>query len=320
MKILFTNAGRRTYLIEDAIDLSLKVGFDVEVFVSDTSSFTAAMMVDSRVRSVITPRVSDDPSKYASELMRQCKNHSIDLVIPLMDYELEILSASRAEFKKIGVELLVSSEEVVVNTLNKEKCLAYLRSHGFDMPKTWVSGQIVDERFRKGPIVLKRVEGSGSVDLKIFSALENVPEVVPDNFIMQEFIIGQEYGMDILNDQNGNFVHCCVKKKHSMRGGETDKAEVIYDELFHDYGRRISETFRHVGNMDVDFIMDSKGDVFFIDFNPRFGGGYPFTKAAGFDYLLAIINNFNGIDNEMPLAGPRVQAAKGIKIFSLEVK
>ena len=42
------------------------------------------------------------------------------------------------------------------------------------------------------------------------------------------------------------FIHCCVKKKISMRSGETDKAEVIYDRRFNELAQKISAVFKHI--------------------------------------------------------------------------
>lgn len=36
-----------------------------------------------------------------------------------------------------------------------------------------------------------------------------------------------------------------------------------------------------VGLVDVDIIAGSSGELFVIDVNPRFGGGYPFNHIAG---------------------------------------
>ena len=34
------------------------------------------------------------------------------------------------------------------------------------------------------------------------------------NLIIQEFIRGTEYNIDIFNDKFGNFLSCCIKKKY----------------------------------------------------------------------------------------------------------
>ena len=58
--------------------------------------------------------------------------------------------------------------------------------------------------------------------------------------------------MDILNDLNGNFLHCCVRKKLLMRAGDTDKAEIVDTKIFLYLAKKISKTFRHIGILDID--------------------------------------------------------------------
>ena len=56
MKILFTNVGRRTYMLQFALEL-LDVFKDLEIYVSDAVVETAGFWYDSRIKSFITPRV-----------------------------------------------------------------------------------------------------------------------------------------------------------------------------------------------------------------------------------------------------------------------
>ena len=95
--------------------------------------------------------------------------------------------------------------------------------------------------------------------------------------------------MDILNDFQGNYVHSFVRKKLSMKNGETDKAISSNSKKFSKIAKKISKIFRHIGVMDVDFIKTKNNKIYFIDFNLRFGGGYPITHLSGFNYLKAII-------------------------------
>jgi len=316
MNILFTNAGRRTYLIEDALALGQIHGVVPRVFVCDTTHLTASMLVSPDVTTFLTPRVSDSPEHYVSVLKHECKKREIDIIIPLMDFELAILADHREHFNAMGTEVVVSSPEVIRSTLDKQLCWYFCEQHGLDMPDTWFSGQSTNRD--KTPLISKRTLGSGSEDLAILKCKEEIPDLVPEDFLFQEMVVGQEYGIDVLNGMEGEFLHCCARRKISMRHGETDKAEVVYDELFDEIGRSISEIFRHIGNLDIDFIIDSSGKVFFIDFNPRFGGGYPFTRAAGFDYLRAIIENLVGKSPELAGRGRNIIGAKGIRLFFQE--
>ena len=75
-----------------------------------------------------------------------------------------------------------------------------------------------------------------------------------------------------------------------MRSGETDKAIAIYSKKLEKLSKKISTSFKHVGNLDCDAIETKNGSIFFLDFNPVFGGGYPFTHLSGFNFIKAIIN------------------------------
>ena len=46
-------------------------------------------------------------------------------------------------------------------------------------------------------------------------------------FLFQEKLTGEEYGLDVMNDLDGNNVGVSVKRKLAMRSGETDKAVTV---------------------------------------------------------------------------------------------
>lgn len=58
--------------------------------------------------------------------------------------------------------------------------------------------------------------------------------------IVQQMIIGCEYGMEILNDLQSNIATVSVKKKFAMRAGETDEAITVdstpFMNLAHTFG------------------------------------------------------------------------------------
>jgi carbamoyl-phosphate synthase large subunit len=314
MNVLFTNAGRRTYLIEDALELRKSTNLIGDIYVCDTSLMTASMWVSREVKRLITPRVSENPHQYVDILLKKCLKHEISAVFPLMDLELQILAENKKKFSKKGIDIVVSSKETIESSIDKSKCYKQCISNSLSVPSTYYEGEIVNKS--EVPLIMKPKKGSGSEGIRTVRKESECPDYVPDGYIMQRFIEGEEYGMDVLNTVEGKFCHCCIRKKSLMRAGETDKAEVIYRNQFFEAGKKIGEIFGHVGNMDVDFIVNEDGSVYFIDFNPRFGGGYPFTRAAGFNYLKALLKNLSGEEIDFDRVGKEVAGAKGLKLFT----
>jgi carbamoyl-phosphate synthase large subunit len=99
--------------------------------------------------------------------------------------------------------------------------------------------------------------------------------------LIQQMAIGQEYGIDIVNDLEGNFFTALAKRKLAMRAGETDMAEIVENEQLQLVAKEIASHTKHIGMLDADFIITNEGEVFLIDLNPRFGGGYPFSHLSG---------------------------------------
>lgn len=311
MNILFTNAGRRTYLIEYALDL-INEGYDLNLFVSDTSINTAAMHVHSSVGTIITPRVSDDDEHYVRQLLSICKEKNIELLIPLMDFELPILSLNKTEFEKIGVKVWVSDYLTIINCLDKKLNYNFCINNGIPVPKSYFTNVSL-----KPPYIKKRILGSGSVGLE-FVTSSLISDFKEGEDMIQEMVEGKEFGMDILNDINGNFVHSCVREKIEMRSGETDKASSLQSKDFEKWAKKISSTFKHVGNMDIDFILTEDKKIYFIDFNPRFGGGYPYTHLSGANYLKFIIESTMGEIKYKPELVRQITGFKGVKLFYKE--
>ncbi len=106
--------------------------------------------------------------------------------------------------------------------------------------------------------------------------------------LVQEKLSGVEYGMDVVNDLQGRYRGTFVRRKLSMRAGETDQAVTENHPGLEAIGRRIGETLGHIGNLDCDVFVD--GDQYrVLELNPRFGGGYPFCHLAGVNLPAALI-------------------------------
>ena len=72
-------------------------------------------------------------------------------------------------------------------------------------------------------IIAKHQKGSGSVGIIKYNKDIVYKKVNNKKYIFQKFLKGEEYGVDILNDLNGNILSCCIKKKLIMRSVKLTK-------------------------------------------------------------------------------------------------
>lgn len=311
MNVLLTCVGRRSYLakyFKEAIPAASKVvGADCEP--------TAPGLFECDLRCQVC-KVNDP--EYIDQLLSLCKQYDITLLVSLNDLELPILSEHRAEFKKLGVNLIVSSKSVIDVCFDKYATYQWLIEKGYNTPATYLSvGDVmaaIDTGSLSWPLIVKPRQGSASIGVMKVHCEESLRAAVTlvnfevqtgqlssvshsdgSRLIIQQCIEGEEYGLDVLNDFTHVTHQVMVKHKKSMRSGETDKACVVEHKGLQEIGASLGADLKHIGNLDCDiFIKDN--EVFVLELNPRFGGGYPFSHIAGANYPSAIVAWASGKD------------------------
>ena len=144
---------------------------------------------------------------------------------------------------------------------------------------------------------------------------------VGDEYIMiQEKLTGQEFGLDVMNDLQGNNVAVSVKKKLAMRAGETDKAITVDLPEVRAMGKKIGENLHHIGNLDVDIMQRANGDYCVLELNPRFGGGFPFSYEAGVNFPKAIIEWIKGNQIDASILIPEYGKMFSKNDYLMEIK
>jgi carbamoyl-phosphate synthase large subunit len=86
-----------------------------------------------------------------------------------------------------------------------------------------------------------------------------------------------------------------------MRAGETDQAITVRDSKLLEIAVMVGESLGHAGPLDVDLFV-SENRVHILEFNPRFGGGYPLSHAAGARFPELMIDMAQG-NNPKPIIG-----------------
>jgi len=336
MNILITSVGRRNYIVDyfrSALNGKGKVV--VSNSIVDTSGMYAGDIA------YITPPIVSE--EYIPFILNICQTESIEAIIPLFDMDLSSIAFNRRAFDEAGVVPIVSSYDVIRTCFDKLEYPGFLVRSGINTPKIYTDLDKVIMLLEKKeicfPLILKPRWGTGSIftvkvetlkELKyefdrLSSRLERtyitapVPEGYKNSMIIQEFLSGDEYGIDVINDLQGNYVKSFVKKKLGMNSGETSGAITISDSSLESLGRAIGTVLGHISILDVDVII-SGGKSYVIDMNPRFGGGYPFTHEAGVNLPKAIISWLQGesVENLFNMVIGRT-TVKGISLFSKDI-
>ena len=305
MNILLTSAGRRRYMIDFFKNALENLG---KVYASNSVLTYALLKADDYV---ITPNIYDD--NYISFLIDYSKKNNIDCIIPLFDIDLPVLSANKEKFDNNGIRLVLSDYKQTLICNDKWLTYEFLQSIGLPQKRSYVKLDLLldalDKKVVNFPFIIKPRWGMGSIGVYL---VENIDELEilykklkkeifstylsfeseankEECIIMQEYIKGEEYGIEILNDLNANYVATFAKKKISMRSGETDIAKTINISDFESLSHLISINLKHVGILDIDCIKDDEGNLFVLEMNCRFGGQYPFTHNSGVDVPKQIV-------------------------------
>lgn len=319
MNILFTCAGRRTYLLkyfkENMLPGDKIVATDMQL------TAPALQVADVKLQ---VPAVYDP--LYIDITLNICKEQKVDALISLNDLELPILADNKARFEEIGVKVIVSDPQVIDICFDKYKTAQWVEALGLKSPKTFVRLDDAKVALASGeisfPLFLKPRWGSGSIGLETVEDMEELEIVyglllkkvkktilatasVGDEYIMiQEKLTGKEFGLDVMNDLSGRNVAVSVKQKLAMRAGETDKAVTVDLPEVREMGAVIGRNLKHIGNLDVDIMQRANGDYCILELNPRFGGGFPFSYEAGVNLPKAIMMWLRGESVDASLLQP----------------
>ncbi|MDI6817696.1 MAG: ATP-grasp domain-containing protein [Actinomycetota bacterium] len=310
MNILLTCAGRRNYLVQYFMEALKGRG---KMFAVDSNPDAAALQEADE--SILVPLLGDP--EYFDILRSICRENRIRLLLSLNDLELPLLAEQRKSFLEIGTIPVVSEPEVIDVGYDKYRTCEYLSARGIGVPQTYTTLEDAREAIARGdiafPLMIKPRWGTASIGIEYVEDIgelesayvlakkrikrsmlaETSMKDFERSILIQEFLDGEEYNLNIVNDLNGKYAATLAIRKLTMRAGETDRAITVDNKDMQALGAKIGSTLGHVGNLDCDvFVIKGKSYVF--DMNPRFGGAYPFSHVAGANIPAALIAWANG--------------------------
>jgi carbamoyl-phosphate synthase large subunit len=288
--ILLTSAGRRTSLLGYFLEAAHRREWSV--FAADTDALAPALYLADRA--FFLPPVKDP--EYIRELRELVSKQQVTLIVPTIDPELSVLANSRNLIESDDCHVLVSSEEFVCLAGDKWLTVQAFSKRGIQMPRTWLPEHISADSLPEELFIRPRNGSASQHAYKTFrSNLNRILGEVP-NPIVQEHISHPEITIDALLDFKGSPVHYVPRLRIRTLSGESIEGLTLPADQIHEWVLRvltISAGLGARGPITLQAFSTAAGPIL-SEINPRFGGGFPLTYAAGGNYPDWILSMLEG--------------------------
>jgi len=287
--ILILSAGRRVELLQEFQQAAKALGKGIQIFAADMRPglSSACQIAD---QAFILPPVSD--ISYASLLIELCETRQISMVIPTIDPELPYLSDLTGECQARAIDLIISDRNIVDQCGDKRETGKLFDHLGIPTPEIYQTQNAI-----KYPCFSKPYDGSssdGAFLIQDESELTTEMLVDPKRMFME--LIPQSYReitIDLYYDRRGDLKALIPRERLETRGGEVSKGVTRRDWVYDELVSRLRHIVGAKGCLTLQvFAGREDHHIQAIEINPRFGGGYPLTCAAGANFPKWLIEEY----------------------------
>ena len=241
--------------------------------------------------------MASNEAGYIQAIEQIVRDESIDYIIPLTDYEVDVISPAR---EKISATSCISPKDAVSLCRDKRMTFKIVEQLFPDMAIPTYSAHEFrnDETLDVGVWVCKPCNGrssSGLFKAKDRASALSYLESVDDDFIVQPLVPGDVVTVDIVRDPDRDSV-IALARKELLRtpNGAGTSVYVFRDLELEERCREIAGALNVRGCVNFEFICTEKGSYHFLECNPRFAGGVSFSCAYGYDFVLNHLRCFAG--------------------------
>ncbi len=277
--VLVTGAGGAA-----AVTLIQALRDDHRVIAADMDPLAVGLYLVPVDQRVVLPR-GDDPS-FVTALLEAATTHGADLVIPTVDVELFPVSQAGAAFADRGIRALVETPTTLLRCLDKyelmQRCAAAVR-----VPRTVLWGPETTEDDLAGlgvPLISKPRRGAGGRGFTVHDSAD-VALLPPcdESYILQEYLPGEEFSIDVLARPDGHVVAAVPRRRDKVDSGIAIAGRTVSDDGLVTFGRAVAEAIGATGVVNVQARRATDGTPALLEVNARFPGTMVLTRAAGVD-------------------------------------
>ncbi len=289
MNILISSAGRRVSLVRAFQKELKKIYPKAKVIAADANpALSAACHAADGYFKV--PRL--DSPDYISSLIALCKDHQVKIVVPTIDTELLLLSKNKELLEQNNIAPIVASVDFIEKCRDKRVIHDFFESHDIAIAKEY------SKKDYTLPMFIKPIDGSRSVDTYLIRTKEDLTDYhfANEKLMFLQYLDHDEYDeftCDLYYGKDHKLKCAVPRKRIEVRDGEVYKALTMNNALVAYIRKNLYFVEGAVGCLTAQFFKQRSGsDIYGIEINPRFGGGYPLSYLAGANFPKWIIEEY----------------------------
>lgn len=240
-------------------------------------------------------------SHYIDDILDICQSEKITALFPMNTNELEIFDAVKDRFETIGTTVVLTTGRLGIAN-DKLRMNLFLSKRRVRQPLTrtacsYSDYQTVSARNPKTKLCIKLPHGCGGRGFRVIGdeeyikersapvsyisqvALEKLFKNFDEVFMLQEYLPGTEYTVDVLA-VNGKVVAGATKRNGDV-DGIAKRSEIVPNGEAFDQCVKACEALSLDGNVGFDLKENADGVPYIIDINPRLTATVSLIQKAG---------------------------------------
>jgi carbamoyl-phosphate synthase large subunit len=290
IRVLVTGAGGPAAV---SVIKSLRLDPTVQLLAADMDAWAAGLyLLPPDARTLIPAGL--DPG-FAPAVLARCAALGVHVVIPTVDAEMRPLARARDEYAAAGIELMLAPERALELTLDKlalaRCCAGHVR-----VPRTECFDEALDPASWAYPVVLKPRTGSGSRDISVVASARELAALERSaEFIVQEYLPGEEYSIDVLADTSSHVIAAVPRVRARVDSGVSVAGRTMHDRELEHLGATVASVTGLAYIANVQARRDVAGRPALLEVNPRAPGALPLTMASGVDMPRLALDALRGL-------------------------
>ncbi len=289
VRVLVTGAGRLA-----AVSMIKSLGRDpsVHLLAADMDHWAAGLyLLPPEDRTLIPAGLDPD---FADAVLARCRALEVDVLIPTVNAEMRPLARCRAQYARTGISLMLAPDRALETTLDKLALARACAGH-VPVPRTEPFDAALDPASWSYPVVVKPRTGSGSRDIAVVGApAELAGRERSAEFIVQQYLPGEEYSIDVLADAGGHVIAAVPRVRARVDSGVSVAGRTVHDPELERLGAAVARVTGLTYIANVQFRRDAAGQPALLEVNPRAPGALPLTVASGVDMPMLALDALRG--------------------------